>query len=168
MSRSSAAATSETLGTALPGRSLRTATTSYLLAMVHHAIRSRLETALKPSSITALQFTLLEVLAAHHGMTSADLSRRFYVTAQTMGETISHLVKRGLVGRKPLASDRRVVALNVTDQGLALLAEAEAALAQIEAEVFGSLNAAEHGALHGVLTSLVQTLRAPPTKPGPA
>jgi DNA-binding MarR family transcriptional regulator len=145
-----------------PERGLRSATTSYLLAMVHHAIRARLEAALKPVNVTPLQFTVLEVLAAHEGMTSADLSRRFYVTPQTMGEVVAHLVRRGLARREPLAADRRLVAIHATDDGMALLVEAEAALAAIEAEVFGSLNAAEHGALHGVLASLVQSLRRAP------
>jgi DNA-binding MarR family transcriptional regulator len=128
--------------------------------MVHHAIRARLEAALKPANITALQFTLLEVIAAHDGITSADLSRRFYVKPQTMGETIALLVRRGLARREP-AQDRRVLAIHVTDEGLALLAEAEAALARIEAEVFGAVNAAELGALHGVLAALVRSLRTP-------
>jgi DNA-binding MarR family transcriptional regulator len=128
--------------------------------MVHHAIRARLEAALKPANITALQFTLLEVIAAHDGITSADLSRRFYVKPQTMGETIALLVRRGLARREP-AQDRRVLAIHVTDDGLALLAEAEAALARIESEVFGAVNAAELGALHGVLAALVRSLRAP-------
>ncbi len=141
-------------------RKARPATTSYLLANVHHAIRSRLEAALKPASITALQFTLLEVLAAHEGMTSADLSRRFFVTPQAMGETIGLLLRRGLVRREPLAGDRRVRAIFATDAGRALLVQGDAALAEIEAEVLGKLNAAERGALHGVLDALVHRLRA--------
>jgi DNA-binding MarR family transcriptional regulator len=140
---------------------LRNATTSYLLAMVHHAIRARLEAALKPANITALQFTILEVIAAHGGITSADLSRRFYVTPQTMGETIALLVRRGLA-RREASDDRRVLAIHVTDEGRALLSEGEAALARIEDEVFGAVNAAELGALHGVLVALVRSLRSAP------
>ena len=123
-------------------------------------MRSRLEASLKSANITALQFTLLEVLAAHDGVTSADLSRRFYVTPQTMGETIGLLLRRGLVQRKPHADDRRVRVIFATDTGRALLVQGEEALAQIEAEVFGLINAAERGALHGVLDLLLERLRA--------
>ena len=140
-------------------RRARPATTSYLLGMVHHAIRARLEAALKPANITALQFTLLEVVAAHDGVTSADLSRRFYVTPQTMGETIRLLLRRGLMQRRPHPSDRRVRAIFATDAGRALQRQGEAALAEIEAEVFGMINAAERGALHGVLDVLLEKLR---------
>ncbi len=136
------------------------ASTSYLLANVHHALRARLEAALKPANITPLQFTILEVLAAHEeGATSADLSRRFFVTPQTMGETIANLVRRGLVDRAGQPGDRRVLTIFLTKLGRETIRLGEAELRRIEAEVFANLAPADLAALRRLLGAAVQRIR---------
>jgi DNA-binding MarR family transcriptional regulator len=133
--------------------------TSYLVAQVHHAIRARLDAATKPHNITPLQFTILEILSTRDRVTSADLSRRFFVTPQTMGETISNLERRGFVVRKSDPNNKRTLHVVPTKAGRALVVVFQGELRQIEEEIYGELDAAELAGLRSVLQRLVLHLR---------
>src|SRR3954462_11866600 len=56
----------------------------YLIARVFYEMHGRTERALAPQNVTALQFTILSTLHRCEGLSSAELSRRFKVTPQTM------------------------------------------------------------------------------------
>jgi DNA-binding MarR family transcriptional regulator len=53
-------------------------------------------------------------------ISSADLSRKLYVTPSNITGIIDRLDKKGLVERVPQSTDRRVVRLQLTAQGKAL------------------------------------------------
>jgi DNA-binding MarR family transcriptional regulator len=133
--------------------------TSYLVAQVHHAVRTRLEAAMKPHNITPLQFTILEILATRDRVTSADMSRRFFVTPQTMGETISNLERRGFVARQSDPSNKRILHVVPTAEGRALVTMFDSRLRVIEDDIYGELDGGELIALRGLLQRLMRSLR---------
>lgn len=135
------------------------ASTSYMVAQVHHAIRSRLETAMKPHNITPLQFTILEILATRDHVTSADLSRRFFVTPQTMGETISNLERRGFVARQNDPTNKRILHVVPTEAGRALVTMFQTDLRRIEDEIYQELAPGELAGLRSVLQRLMNHVR---------
>ena len=85
----------------------------YLVKQVELAIRSHLDDLLRPAGLTALQYTALTVLERHPDLSSAQLARNSFVTAQSMADMITTLEGRGLIERHRDRADRRrlVVAL---------------------------------------------------------
>ncbi len=63
---------------------------------LQHLVRVELREALTDLDLTPVQSTVLQMLAAAPGSSSADLARRTQVTAQTMHRLLSDLERRGL------------------------------------------------------------------------
>src|SRR5215471_7807055 len=93
----------------------------YLLKRVELAVRARLDDIVRPAGLTALQYTALTVLERHDNMSSAQLARNSFVTAQSMADMIAALEARGLIERHRDSADRRRLVVALTDGGRALL-----------------------------------------------
>lgn len=117
--------------------------TMYLLYITAHAIRSELEHLLRPFSLTGMQYSILTMIEANGGMSSAEIARRFFVTPQTMNQTIQGLVQQGLIDKQRAPDNRRVLVLGLTDEGRALVVQADALSDQLERETFAVLDDAE-------------------------
>jgi DNA-binding MarR family transcriptional regulator len=138
------------------GANPRTRTT-YLIATVYHALRAtRLEPALKPLGVTPLQYTIMTVVDSHEGLSSAQLSRRFYVTPQTMGQVLAGLEERGFLRRREDPENRRVLLVSLTAKGRKLVEDCGRVLGAIEDEIFGGI---ETGALREQLQQVANYLR---------
>jgi len=126
----------------------------YLLARIFYAMRQKSEDALRPHNLTPMQFTILDSLKRWNGLSSAELSRRFRVTPQTMGEMIGNLERRALIARVQDPSNRRALRLSLTEPGERLLACCESEMLAIEARMFEHMSARDVEALRGRLRSL--------------
>src|SRR6185437_4664520 len=93
----------------------------YLVKQVELAVRSHLDDLLRPAGLTALQYTALTVLERHPNLSSAQLARNSFVTAQTMADMVNALQERGLIERHRDADDRRRLVLAITSDGRKLL-----------------------------------------------
>jgi DNA-binding MarR family transcriptional regulator len=93
----------------------------YLVKQVELASRARLDDIFRPIGMTALQYTALTVLERHDNMSSAQLARRSFVTAQSMADMIAALEARGLIERHRDDVDRRRLVVALTDAGRTLL-----------------------------------------------
>ncbi|NBA96036.1 MarR family winged helix-turn-helix transcriptional regulator [Pseudomonas sp. R5(2019)] len=137
-----------------------TQTTMYIMAQAFHALRALwIEPALKEKNITSLQFTLLAVVARHSGLSSADLSRRFYVTPQTMGQVLTALESRGLLIRAENPENRRLLSMSLTAEGHALVESCQADMQLIEEQVFGGLSEKELEKFRGTLHKVIGKIR---------
>jgi|GEM_PF-398793 DNA-binding MarR family transcriptional regulator len=136
----------------------------YLMARLFYGMRNRCEEALKPFGLTSMQFTILSTLSTVPGLSSAELSRRFNVTPQTMGEMIVNLEKRSLVAREQDPQNRRALKLALTGEGLALLRQGEEAMLEVEADMFGAMPPREREVLRSALLSLHERM-SPPAEP---
>ncbi|MBB3191951.1 MarR family winged helix-turn-helix transcriptional regulator [Halomonas cerina] len=115
--------------------------TTYLLAQTTNIIRnSWIDPALKQHGLTSLQYTVLSVIKRYSGLSSAELSRHFFVTPQTMGPILTQLEKRGLIVREPNTENRRLLAISLTDEGGRHLETCNHVIADIEQEIFGELD----------------------------
>lgn len=126
----------------------------YLLARIFYAMRQRTEDALKPHNLTPMQFTIMSTLGRLQGLSSAELSRRFSVTPQTMGEMIGNLERRSLVARAQDPANRRALKLNLTQEGERLLRACETAMHEVEAAMFEDMSPREVEALRTRMISL--------------
>lgn len=93
----------------------------YLVKQVELAIRSHLDDLLRPTGLTALQYTALTVLERHTDLSSAQLARNSFVTAQSMADMITTLEGRGLIERHRDGTDRRRLVVALTASGRELL-----------------------------------------------
>ncbi len=129
--------------------------TVYLIAQVHHALRMRIEAALRPHNLTLIQYMILDLLAHHHGLSSADLSRRFFVTPQTMGEMIGSLERRDLIVRAKDPANRRVLRVELTGEGKRLLQDCTVEIEAIEAATVSEIEGKDLDALRATLSLLL-------------
>src|SRR6266700_4081618 len=119
----------------------------YLVKRVELAIRARLDDLFRPVGLTALQYTALTVLERHDNMSSAQLARNSFVTAQSMADMITTLEGRGLIQRHRDRADRRRLVVALTAGGRELLDRYRDQVSALEAQMLTGLTKAEITAL---------------------
>lgn len=134
----------------------------YMFKQVELAIRSHLDDILRPAGLTALQYTALTVLARHPDLTSAQLARNSFVTAQTMADMVTTLHERGLIERHRDPADRRRLVLALTTRGRRLLGRYRGRVAALEAEMLSGLTARQAADLRRSLLSCRSALSGHP------
>lgn len=131
----------------------------YLLNQTTLAVRSRLEQALRGLSLTGIQYTVLSIVGSRDGISSAELSRRFFVTPQTMNEIVTGLEKRGLLQREASAENKRILTASLTQEGEDILVTCDAIADEIEASVFSDMPEKDFHELRRILGARLSTLR---------
>jgi DNA-binding MarR family transcriptional regulator len=131
--------------------SIRQPRTAYLLKQVELAFRARLDTAVRPHGLTAVQYTALAELRRHPGLSSAQLARRSFVSAQAMQELVARLEQQGLVRRVPAEHNRRVLRTSLTERGEAILRESDREVDEIERDMLADLDPEQVRALRDAL-----------------
>lgn len=111
----------------------------YLVKQVELSIRSRMDDVLRSSGVTVLQYTALSVLRRRDGLSSAELARLSFVTAQAMGEMIATLEGRGLVVRTVDSDHGRRLSTSLTGAGRALLSAYDERIAVLEETMLADL-----------------------------
>ncbi len=132
----------------------------YFLNEANQAARSLLEQSLADLEITGIQYTVLSVIGRADGISSADLSRRFYVTPQAMNELTGMLLARELIARKVSSANRRILSMTLTAKGRGLLQKCNRIADRIEREVFASLSVEEYATLRQLTRAVADNLRA--------
>ena len=129
----------------------------YAVKQVELAIKHHLDELLRPAGITTAQYTALTVLAQRddqdQGLSSAELARRSFVTAQSMGDMITALEQRGLIQRDPDPGNRRRRLISITPAGQALMASQHAAVQTLERLMISGLDAEQVRELRKTLNS---------------
>jgi DNA-binding MarR family transcriptional regulator len=125
----------------------------YLVKQVELAARARLDDIFRPIGLTALQYTALTVLERHDDMSSAQLARHSFVTAQSMADMIASLEARALIERHRDHADRRRLVVGLTAAGRALLDRYRAEVQALEDGMLAGLAADDVAALRQALGS---------------
>ncbi|MEU3337827.1 MarR family winged helix-turn-helix transcriptional regulator [Streptomyces sp. NPDC002144] len=113
----------------------------YMVKQVELVVRSHLDELVKPSGITALQYTALTVLERHDGLSAAQLARDSFVTAQSIADLVRSLENRGLVRRERNPHNRRELLILLTDTGRELLAQHATPVRELEERMVQELTA---------------------------
>ncbi len=127
---------------------------SVLIARVARLVRSRLEAALGPSGLRQRQLVALSYLRDHGPTRQQALAQSLCMDASTLVCLLNDLEDRDLVVRRRDREDRRRGILELTDHGRAQLAEVDAALAEIDAEILFDLDPSERTELVSLLGRL--------------
>ena len=133
--------------------------TMYLLNQASLAVRSHLDAALRDLQMTGIQYTILATIKEHEGISSAEIARRFFVTAQTTNEIINGLVQRGLIVRKEDPANKRILRMKLTAQGRKLHQQCDKIADRIEDAAFDWVDRADYEALRENLKALLRGLR---------
>ncbi|MFD3501324.1 MarR family winged helix-turn-helix transcriptional regulator [Streptomyces sp. NPDC058676] len=124
----------------------------YMVKQVELVVRSHLDDLVKPSGITALQYTALTVLERHDGLSAAQLARDSFVTAQSIADLVRSLENRELVRRERNPRNRRELLILLTDAGRELLALHEGPVRELEERMVRDLTAHQSEQLRQALT----------------
>src|SRR4051812_4809594 len=132
---------------------------SYALARLHQLVFSSVSEVAARHGLTALQFTTLSVLNRHGApLSSSQLARRSFMTAQSMHEVIYRLEKDGLIERTPHPDHGRKLPASLTAKGRRVLAACEAAVADFETTMLRGFNKSDRVTFLNVVKSAVHNL----------
>jgi DNA-binding MarR family transcriptional regulator len=139
--------------------------TMYLLHQASQAMRARLEQSLRDIQMTGIKYTVLAIVGSSENVSSADLSRRFFVTPQTMNEIVADLVQRGLVMKREDANTKRILRLMLTLPGRRLLEKCEQIADDIEEQALAQFSADKLSDLRILLKALLAEWRDKQAEP---
>jgi DNA-binding MarR family transcriptional regulator len=125
----------------------------YVMKQVELAVRAGLDEMFRPIGLTALQYTALTVLERHPNLSSAQLARNSFVTAQAMADMVAALCEHGLIERHRDEDDRRRLVLALTPAGRRLLRRYRGKVAALEDRMLAELTDAQVAQLRRSLLS---------------
>ncbi len=132
---------------------------SYAIARLHQLVFASVSEVAARHGLTALQFTTLSVLKRHGApLSSSQLARRSFMTAQSMHEVIHRLETDGLIQRNPHPDHGRKLPASLTAKGRRVLAACEAAVADFEAAMLKGFTRSDRATFLKVVKSAVHNL----------
>ena len=131
----------------------------YALKEAASALRLAMETVLRPLGLTITEYSCLELLAQHPGLSNSDLARGAFVTRQSMSVLLQALERDGLVSRPSEAPVGKVLPTRLTPQGRKSLDAASAAVRGVELRMLSGMTADEQAVALAGLQSMIHSLR---------
>jgi DNA-binding MarR family transcriptional regulator len=116
----------------------------YRLVRLAEQLERRFSAAVGAGGLSARQFSVLAVLAAEPGITSADLARAVLTRPQSMHALLEQLQARGLVDRGAQRGRGRAAPVRLTAAGRAVLSTSAARVVALDAQTRAGLGEADH------------------------
>ena len=121
---------------------------------------SRMSRALEQYAITPIQFTVLYFVNHDKGdLSSAQLSRRFSMTPQSMNELVTVLQRKKLVKKTVDAAHKRILRVSLTAKGIKLLADCNTEMDALEDELLEDLSSTEIQKFREVIGKILDSSR---------
>jgi len=130
----------------------------YLLKEASAALRASMEAVLRPLGMNVTHYSCLELLAHRPGLSNSDLARGAFVSRQSMNVLLQALEEGGIVTRSDQPAVGRTLPTALTDLGRRQLAQASAAVKQVEERMISDLTAEERDQLWSLLSRCVNSL----------
>ncbi|MFM0646105.1 MarR family transcriptional regulator [Paraburkholderia bryophila] len=132
---------------------------TYVIGSLDRILRRRMTEALAPLGLTLAQFTALSVLEAKGQASNAQVAERSFITPQSANEVMNAMAGRNWISREPDPTHGRIVLLQLTDEGRAVLRECEQAVKIIEKQMMEGIELDTASALQTHLETFVRNLR---------
>lgn len=142
-----------------PGGALKTSLT-HLLHRACQVADSVFHEEAGQTGLTTRQFAVLVAVASHRDISQTGLVQATGIDRSTVAEIVKRLLRRGLIKRKRTRLDARAYAVRLTEEGEALLGEAESAAMRAEERL---RTAFDGGDVSGVAAALTKLVDAYPT-----
>lgn len=133
----------------------------YLLRQAQVTMRNAFDRALEEVGLTLPQFSVLSLTAAYDRPSAADLARVSMLSPQTVNLVVRKLEERGLIDRTADPVHGRILRLDLTESGQAVLAEARQVTRAMEREMVEGLAPGEEAVIREWLVSLATRFAAP-------
>ena len=130
----------------------------YLLRQASASFRAATDRALAELGVTTPQFGVLTMIVAYPGLSGADLAKLVFLTPQTINVIVRNLERDGAVEKTAHATHGRVLRLDATPKGRALLKRCRARVAEIEADVAALLGKDEERLVRRWLSAVAEKL----------
>ena len=132
----------------------------YLIKRAEIEITSRMGKALDVYGVTTVQFTLLYFIDTAKGdLSSAQLSRRFSMTPQSMNELVQVLQLKKLLKKSADPAHRRILRISLTPKGKQLLHDCNNALDTMEETLLKELTDVDKNTLRSLIGKILDTSR---------
>ncbi|MET0285093.1 MAG: MarR family transcriptional regulator [Polyangiales bacterium] len=115
----------------------------YLIKWAERGLRARLDAALHEHEVSTAEYATLSALQSKKGLSSAELARRAFVSAQAMNQIVVALERRGWVERTPDPENGRVLRTHLTPEGRRVVLTCDRATAHVERTLLAELSPAE-------------------------
>jgi DNA-binding MarR family transcriptional regulator len=136
------------------------ARTVYLIKRIETEVTAQMNKALSDFGITLSQFIVLNFVNDNQtDLSSAQLSRRFKMTPQSMNETVTLLQTKELIIKNADVENRRILRISLTEKGLDILTQCNNAIDEVEKELFSTLSESELDVLRLLIGSILQAAK---------
>lgn len=136
------------------------ARTVYLIKRIETEVTAKMNKALTEYDITLSQFILLNFVNDHaDDLSSAQLSRRFNMTPQSMNEVVTTLQRKELIEKKVDADNKRVLRISLTEKGKETLGLCNETIDSVEKELFGVLSEDDLQQLRALIGVILRGLK---------
>lgn len=133
---------------------------TYLVKRLESAVRRDLDAIMQEQGLTTPQYAALSILRRSPGLSSAQLARRSFVTAQSMQVMVAAFERSGFIERRADAGHQRILRNYLTAAGEAVLTRSEEAADRIEKQMLAGLSDAQVRRLRETMEACVQNLLA--------
>jgi DNA-binding MarR family transcriptional regulator len=140
----------------------------YLLKRASSALRTSMESVLRPLGMTVTHYSCLELLAQRPGLSNSDLARGAFVTRQSMNVLLQSLEHDGHVTRPAEAPVGKALPATLTPSGRRSLAKATVAVRSIEEHMLATLTEQDEVAARRILSSIIDSLSQLSLAPDPS
>lgn len=135
--------------------------TIYLFWQMNVRLQRELEALLSPFNITPGQYVAMSHLRGQHLFSAAELARKTGVSAQSTNELVVALEKKEYIVRNADAKNPRILRMELTIEGLQILAEIDSRVDAFEAGLFQVVTPTEASILRSSMIALLGSLSAP-------
>ncbi len=113
------------------------ARTVYLIKRIETEVTARMNKALTEYYITLSQFIILNFVQDNpDDLSSAQLSRRFKMTPQSMNEVVTTLQRKELLLKNVDGDNKRILRISLTEKGINTLKQCNITIDALENELF--------------------------------
>ena len=133
---------------------------TYLVKRLESAVRRDLDAIMQEQGLTTPQYAALSILRRSPGLSSAQLARRSFVTAQSMHVMVAAFERSSFIERRADVGHQRILRNFLTDAGEGVLARSEEVADRIEKHMLAGLSDAHVRRLREAMEACVQNLLA--------
>ena len=133
---------------------------SALLNQLEHKLNQKIEQILRPLGLSMPQYSVLSSIELERRLTNAELSRRCFVTPQTMNRILKNLLRLKLVHKKASPDHGLKLFFELTPKAEKLICHAHILVNTIEAKMISSLSQKEYRHLEAKLNDFLNNLNA--------
>lgn len=143
-----------------PARETQPERLSFLVKQLDLALRAHIEPITRQFDVTASQYSALLMAQGEPGLSSAQLARKSFVTAQAANEIVTSLERKGFIERRADSANHRVRNIHLTRKGTAVLKSCNSQVDKIEEQLISGMSQTKPAALRKSLQSCLHALTA--------